>query len=154
MTITGITIIIIIGLLFLLAELFLIPGSIKFGVVGVIFMVFAIMLTYYYHGAETGNWILGATMVFSVIATVLSIRFISKRDIGLMDVVDDKVNVIDQLEIMIGDEGVAFGDLKPYGKAIINDKEFDVQSQGDFIEDDSVIEVIKVTSNSIFVKKA
>ena len=49
--------------------------------------------------------------------------------------------------------GIAFGDIRPLGKAIIEGETYEVRSTGDFINDDSEIIVVKMDRNRILVKK-
>jgi len=52
----------------------------------------------------------------------------------------------------IGKTGKALTPLRPVGAAIIDGKRIDVVTEGELIERDTQIEVIRVEGNKIFVK--
>lgn len=53
-----------------------------------------------------------------------------------------------------GKEGVAMSDLRPSGIAVIESERITVQTEGEIIEKDSRVKVIKVVGNKIFVERA
>jgi membrane-bound serine protease (ClpP class) len=58
------------------------------------------------------------------------------------------------LQELIGKTGTVINDLRPAGKALIDDKRFDVVSKGDYIDKDTAIIVSSVDGNRIVVEKA
>ena len=65
--------------------------------------------------------------------------------------IDSKVNEIDEEKLQVGDLGVAVSRLAPVGKARINDKMFEVQSMGEFIDVNAEIEVLRIEKSKITV---
>ncbi|MBC8115272.1 MAG: NfeD family protein, partial [Candidatus Saccharimonas sp.] len=55
--------------------------------------------------------------------------------------------------ISIGQQGQALTMLRPSGKARLNDRVFDVVSEGPFITPETQIEVIAITGNRIVVRQ-
>ncbi|MBQ6489179.1 MAG: hypothetical protein IJI75_08105 [Solobacterium sp.] len=49
--------------------------------------------------------------------------------------------------------GQALSDLRPAGKVSINDRAYDVISEGEFIQKGEMVEVISVSNNSLVVRK-
>jgi membrane-bound serine protease (ClpP class) len=74
-----------------------------------------------------------------------------KNQLSLQQVVSGKVNEF-EANVQIGDEGITFTDVKPNGKAIINDEKVEVYSNGEYIDKDQKIKVIKINQNKIIIK--
>ena len=56
-------------------------------------------------------------------------------------------------ESLIGQEGIAVTTLRPAGKVSIGDKEYDVVSEGRFIDDNDKVKVVEVEGRRIVVAK-
>ncbi len=148
----GIIVLVIIGVILILLELFLFMGSIKIGLAGLVVLLIGIFMIYGEYGTYAGNLALGISTVGGLLLTMIAFRFMSRREVGLMEVIDGKVNVVDQLKVKVGDTAEAFGDLKLGGRIKIGEEIFDAESIGDFIDDGTKVMITKVTGNQIFVK--
>jgi membrane-bound ClpP family serine protease len=144
---------IIIGLLFLALEILVIPGVGVAGIVGFVLIVIGVWQAYDGHGAIAGHLVLGTTMVLTVLTLVLSLRGKTWRRLSLSTSIDSRVNVIDRTKIKPGDSGKTVSRLAPMGKALINDEFYEVSTNGDFIDQQTEIEVIKIEFNKIIVKR-
>ncbi|PLW97162.1 MAG: hypothetical protein C0593_09245, partial [Marinilabiliales bacterium] len=71
---------------------------------------------------------------------------------SLNNSISGKVNVIDEQAVKVGDNGVPVGRLAPMGKAEINGNYYEVKTQGDFLDQNTPVEVIKIEFNTIYVK--
>lgn len=147
-----IVIVIAVGVLLLFVEAFLLPGTGIIGVLGAIALGGGVYLVYDKYGMTEGSIVLLASLTLVVTALVIGFRRVSKLKWADSRTIDSRVNVLDQELAKIGDTGVAFGALRPNGKAIINDKRFEVYSLGEFIDKDTEIIVTKVTGDKIYVK--
>ncbi len=67
--------------------------------------------------------------------------------IALTSVIGDHSKLLDQ-------QGEAFTDLRPSGKANINDQRFDVVTEGVFLEKGDPIRVIAIEGQRVVVRKA
>lgn len=152
MGLAGIVLFILLGTLLIIIELFFLMGSVKFGLAGLVAMIIGIYMVYANYGLQAGNIALVTSLVGGVILTIIAIRLVGNREVGLTDVLDGKVNVVDKQKVNTGDTGEAFGDLKLSGRININGEVMDAESTGDFIEDGTKVMVTKVTQNQIFVK--
>jgi membrane-bound ClpP family serine protease len=70
----------------------------------------------------------------------------------LNDNITSKVNT-NENEIFIGEEGITISRLAPMGKAKIGNQIVEVSTQGDFINENTKIIVIKSEESKIFVKQ-
>jgi len=139
------------GLTFVMLEIFILPGFIA-GIIGASIVIFGIIRAYISHGAIAGHIALASTFVVFILLMVLVFRTGVLKKISLSDVIDGKANTMDVLDVKIGDEGKTISRLTTIGKAIINDKYYEVKTNGDFIEENKEIIIFKIFENQIYVK--
>lgn len=147
-----IAILILIGLLSLVLEILVIPGSGVAGIIGFILLGIGVWQAYAYYGTPVGHYVLGGTIALSLITLVLSLRSKTWNRIMLHDNIDSRVNVLAQDKIKVGDEGKTISRVNPSGKAFINDDYYEVRTNGDFIDQGTTIIVEKIERSKIFVK--
>ncbi len=153
MSFTVIAALIIIGLIFLILEILVVPGTTVVGIVGFILMGIGIWQTYIVYGAPIGHYVLGGSLVLTVGALALSLRSKTWNRAMLHTELTGKANVIDETRIKAGDTGKAISRIVPMGKAFINDDYYEVKSSGEFIDQETEIIVTKIEFNKIFVKQ-
>ena len=145
---------VILGILFLLIEIFLLPGITLAGIAGVIFLVGGIIYAYYFMGSTAGNITLASSAIALGGSFIWLIKSKSLQRISLETNIDSKVDNSDLKKINIGDTGVAQSRLNPIGKVTVNDFTVEGKSfNGEFIEEDAPIEVVRVDTYQVQVKK-
>lgn len=149
---TLIAALIIIGLLFLVLEILVVPGTTVVGIFGLVLMGVGIWEAYHIYGATTGHLVVAGSLVITVIAIALSLRSKTWKRAMLSTEIKGKTNLINQEKVKPGDTGKAVSRLVPIGKALINDEYFEVRSMGQYVDQGTEIEVIKIDNNKIFVK--
>lgn len=152
MPLTLIAALIIIGLLFLVLEILVVPGTTVVGLFGLILMGFGIWEAYAIYGATTGHLVVAGSLVITVIAITLSLRSKTWKRAMLSTEIKGKTNLINHEKVKPGDTGKAVSRLVPIGKALINDEYYEVRSMGQYVDQGTEIEVIKIDNNKIFVK--
>jgi len=152
MSITIIIGLILLGVILVTIEFLVIPGITVAGIGGFILMIFANYLAYKNHGASVGNYTLLGTFLINIVVAVLVFRKSTWNHIGLQSEINGKANT-EAEEIKIGDQGKAISRLAPIGKVMINNKLYEVSSQGGFIDEGEEIEVIYVKRSKIIVKQ-
>jgi len=152
MTIGLIAGIIIFGLLIIMADIFLIPGTAIVGIIGGVIVIIGISLAYAHHGARVGNITLAVSTAASGVLMYVGYRMYVSRRFSLNEVVDSKVEVPEENLAKVGDEGVTVSFLRPNGKALLNNNKVEVYSQGEYIESGKKIKVVKIAEKKIFVK--
>jgi membrane-bound ClpP family serine protease len=150
---TIIAALIFIGLVLLLVEILIIPGSTVVGVMGFGAMVFAIYKAYMNYGATGGLIALSVTLTATVIIIIYTIRSKTWRRFALKDDIPHRVNRLDNRNINIGDEGITVGRLAPSGNASFHDDVFEVHTIGDFIDPQTPVVVTKIEGYKIYVKR-
>lgn len=149
---TVIVALIVIGLLFLILEILIVPGSTVIGVVGFILMAIGIWQTYIVYGSSTGHYVLGGSLILTLGALALSLRSKTWNRAMLHTEILGKTNVYEAEKIKVGDTGKAVSRLVPMGKAFINDDYFEVRTSGEFLDQETEIVVTKIEHNKIYVK--
>ena len=149
MTITGILILVAIGILLMLLEVFVIPGIGIAGIAGLLLLLVSIYLSYKI-SLNYGHMVLGGTVIASILLTIISLRAKTWERVSLKKSLTGKVNIV--TGIKIGDKGIAISRLNPIGKARINDQLLEVKTTGDFIAENTSLSVHKIDGNSIIVK--
>lgn len=147
-----IVILILVGLLFIILEILVVPGLIM-GLLGVSLLVLGIYESYTRYGPAAGNLTILGTVVFALFTAIIIFRSKTWHKLMLHTENTGKVNVIEENKVNVGDKGKAVSKLSVAGKALINGEYYEVHSTGDYIDSGSEIEVTKVDSTKIYVKK-
>ncbi|MDK2910407.1 MAG: hypothetical protein PWR20_1974 [Bacteroidales bacterium] len=147
-----IVVLIIIGLIFLLLEMLVIPGTTIAGVVGLGCVVVAIWAAFASHGATAGLVTLGITVFLSAVALYYSLKSKTWRKLSLETQNEAKVNVFDDNIVKPGDIGVAISRLAPAGTIEIKGEQFEAHTFGEFVNPGTKVEIVKIEYNKIFVK--
>lgn len=148
----GIGLLLLFGLLLIMAEVFFIPGTTFVALLGVMFVLAGVASAYVYQGAESGHITLAVSGVVSVALLIYGFRVIRSSNVGLDESVTSHVDTRDEDAVQVGDEGVTFSYLRPNGKAIFNDQKIGVYSQGDYIESNRKVKVVKKDEHKVYVK--
>ena len=146
--------VIVLGILFMLIEIFLLPGISIAGIAGAMFLIGGIVYSYMFLGSSAGNITLADSAVTLGLTFFGLLKSKSLERISLKTNIDEKVDNSYLLKIAAGDIGVAISRLNPIGKILVNDIEAEGKSfDGEFIEEDSEIVVIKVETYNVLVKR-
>lgn len=152
MTWTIIAVLILVGFLFLLLEILVLPGTNIAGVLGFILVAIGVWQSFAY-GNLAGGITLAATVVLSIIALYYSLKSKTWQRAALNKEIKSKVNVIDLEKIKVGDKGKSISRLAPMGKARINGEYYEVRTDGEFIDENVTVEITKIDHNKITVSK-
>jgi len=148
-----IVVLILIGLLFIILEILVIPGVAIFGILGVIIILIGVWQSYITYGTTAGHIVLASSILLSIVTLVLSLRSKTWKRMMLNSKIEGKTNVIDENKIKAGDTGKTTSRLSPAGKAMINGDYYEVHTQSEFVDPGTEIEIIKIDFNKIYVKQ-
>ena len=153
-----IVLLMLMGTLLLIAELFVIGGIIGF--IGVGLMGLAVFLCFTNYSAIVGFSVLFLSMAitaFTLIAgfyilprTPFRKGFILEASTSTETGYTSDTYADDGLE---GKEGITDSELRPSGIALIDGERIDVVSDGEFIEPQVAIKVIRVDGNRVLVER-
>ena len=153
MSILGIILLILLGVLLFLVEFFIIPGVTIAGIGGVVLFGLAVFIAYRSHGTAVGNYTLLATLLVSITAFIIALRARTWRRFMLKTNIDSKVEVgLEDQKVKPGDRGETVTRLAPIGMVRVNDKTIEGKSIGGFLDPNTKVEVVKVLGTQIIVK--
>lgn len=143
-------ILIIVGIVFLVAEIF-IPSFGVTGVMGIIAIIVGIFVS-----AESIEQ--GIIMFLVILALVLVLMFIAYRLVASRKsplILKDNLNEEEEadIEYFLNKEGEALTTLRPSGKGSFDGVRLDVLSEGDFIKKGSRVIITSIVGKKIFVKQ-
>lgn len=146
----------VIGLLLICIEC-MIPSFGIIGLLGSIALIAAIVLGFQ-SGLAGGFIFLLTAMLGTPVSIHLGFKLLPKMPFGRSFILtgpsSEKEQTVDTgHERFEGKEGVAKSVLRPSGIALIDDERVAVQTEGEIIEKNSRIKVVKVVGNTVFVEQ-
>ena len=154
MSLTIVLILLLIGVILFLVEIFLLPGISIAGIAGGLFMGASVFCGYYFLGPTVGTLILIGGLIFFGIAIWLFMRSRVLDKMALKTDIDSKVDPLKGLDIKMGDTGKTMSRLAPMGKVRINGAVVEAKTNDDFIDPDEDIVVLQVFNTNVLVERA
>lgn len=148
-----IILLLVLGALFLLAELVLLPGVTIGTILSLICYAGAIYLAFTTFGTTIGVVVIGVVILLSLITTIFSLREKTWQRFSLKQNIDSVSNESPEMDVKIGDRGVAVSRIAPMGKIEIGGKRYEAKSADVLIDQREEVEVIGFENNSIVVRK-
>jgi membrane-bound ClpP family serine protease len=152
MTLLGIILMILAGLVLFLLELLVIPGISIAGIGALVLMAVSVYLSFSLFGPTTGILVLLGVLVSMGIVIALTFRAKTWRRVSLHTQVNSKVTDVAGYGIVPGDTGITVTRLGPVGMVQIGDHRVEGHSEGPFIDQQSQIVVIRVEPSFVVVK--
>ena len=143
-------ILVTIGLILMLLEVFVIPGIGFAGIAGIVFTIVGVVFAFN-HNMNQGWVVLGVTCVLSGFILWKSLHANTWDRFALHSEIDGKSHE-DNFDLTIGDVGKTITRLNPMGKARVNEKVYEVTAQNSFIDEQVEVQIISLTTNKIIVK--
>lgn len=144
--------ILLIGFLFILAEILFVPGGVL-GVLGILILLYGIYLPYG-EGETTGaNITLAITLTLLSVSLFLAIRARTWRKVQLDKSIDSKVQKFNAEKFKPGDKGVSVSRLNPMGTVRFGDVYVEASAFDGFIDEGVEVEIMKISKDKIIVKK-
>lgn len=151
MTLVSIIAIILFGILLLVLEILVLPGLIA-GIIGAIFLITGIVMMYKNFGNVYGNVTLVSTLALTIGSLIYALKSKAWLRYSLKDTVDGKVIDLQSSAITEGTIALATSALRPMGSVLINNIKYEAQTNGEYIEANTEVIVVKVLSNKLVVK--
>jgi membrane-bound ClpP family serine protease len=146
-----IALLIISGIILIVLEIIVIPGLIS-GIVGGLLMLAGIILSYQWLGILWGNVIFILSLVVLLLNIYYSLKSKTWKRLALTSEIDSKVNVLETIDINLGDTGITITRMNTMGKVMINEKVYEAKTNGEYIDVNVPVEVIKINESNIIVK--
>lgn len=141
-----------IGLGLIIVELVFIPGTTVVGLLGLIFTIVAIVISYRHFGNDIGFYILIGTSVSTLAALFFSFRAGAWSRFSLKSSIDSKVNENMLKALNIGDIGTTRSALRPMGTAEFGNLNYEVRTTGSFLDSGTPVKIVQILSNQIIVE--
>jgi membrane-bound ClpP family serine protease len=152
MTVFGLILMILAGLVLFLLELLVIPGVGVAGIGALVLMALAVFLAFSHFGTVAGFVVLLGVVVSMGLSLLLTFRSGTWRKASLSTEMKSKVKEGGSLGIQPGDEGTTITRLAPVGTVQIGEHRLEGRSEGPFIDHQIAIIVISVESTYVVVK--
>ncbi len=143
---------ILFGIGLIVIEVIFVPGTTIVGIGGLLCTAYGIYLSYDYFGSTTGNITLVITGLICLIGLIYALKTNAWSRFSLKDTNLGKVNDDYKFILEPGTEGQAISDIKPIGKALLDENEVEVRSLGGFIEAGKKIRIVRIENTRIFVE--
>lgn len=145
---------ILMGMLFLLAEVLVLPGVSVGAILSLVCYGGAIYMAFNGYGAMAGSIVIGVIVVVSILLTIYAMRSKTWQRFSLKQNIDSVSNVTPQCDdVKVGDCGIALSRLSPMGKVVINGKTYEAKSTDVYIDQKSQIEVVGFENSNVIVKR-
>ncbi len=143
---------IVAGVVFLLLEILVVPGSTVVGLFGLALVIGGIVVSFNHYGVEVGVFTLAGALVVSMLGIGIALRSNTWKKAMHSSSLDGRVNVVEPDKVNKGDEGISITRLNPMGKAMIGDEYYEVTSKDNLIPENTPVVIVKVDGNRIIVK--
>ena len=134
-----------VGLVLIALEIFVIPGFGLVGIMGLLCVLVSFFWAFGFENIQTALRVITFSLTVSItLMIVLAIYVLPKTPLFRKVSLETSLNAGDgkaPAESLIGQSGTAITPLRPSGVVKIGEKRFDAVSEGDFIENNTPIEV-------------
>jgi membrane-bound ClpP family serine protease len=152
MSLFGIILMILAGLILFMLELLVIPGISVAGIGALILMGLAVYLAFTLFGATTGVLVLLGVLISMGAVMFLAFRSNTWKRVSLGTQMKSKANDVTGFGIAPGDTGVTITRLGPVGMVQVGEHRVEGHSEGPFIDQQMKVVVIRVEPSFIVVK--
>lgn len=149
-----IIVLIFFGMLFLVAELLLLPGISIGTILSLVCYGSAIYLAFAGYGTLTGMVTIAVVLLLSLITTLVSLRAKTWQRFSLKQEIDSSSMQLPEKEIAVGAKGISVSRLSPMGKVEIGGKTYEAKSADVFIDQKQPVEVVGFDNFAVIVRKA
>ena len=144
---------IVIGLVLMFAEMMIIPGFGVAGILGILSLGGSSYYSFHLYGPKGGFIVLGVNVVLVVVLLIWSLRAKTWKKMALETNITSKVN-LPEVEVKVGDKGVAATRLAPMGKVRFDNHALEVSAIDGMIAVGAQVEVALIEDNKIYVKES
>jgi membrane-bound ClpP family serine protease len=148
---TIVIVLLVVGIIFFLIELFLIPGLSIAGIAGFAFVGGAIYYAYNSIGNIAGHITLVSSILLLGIAIWIFLRSKVLERMSLKTEITGKNDPMKDMIINKGDTGITSSRLAPMGKVKINNHIVEAKTNDDFIDPGVEVTVIEVMNTNVLV---
>lgn len=143
----------LLGLLFLVAELLLLPGVSIGAVLALLCDGSAVYLAFDRFGTTTGLVILAVCLVGSLLVTIVSLRARTWQRFSLKQQIRSSSAPLPSDTLRTGARGIACSRLAPMGRVEIEGRCYEAKSTGAYLDPQTKVEVVGFENANVIVKR-
>lgn len=145
---------IVLGLLFLLAEILVLPGVSVGAALALVCDGCAAYMAFAWFGTGTGIVTLAVILSLSLILTVYALRAKTWQRLALNNKIDSAGNASPKDDdVKVGDRGYAVSRLSPMGTVSLNGRNYEAKSADAYIDQRSEVEVVGFENANVIVRR-
>lgn len=148
-----IVLLIVLGVLFLVAELVFLSGSFIGTLLSLICYGSAVFLAFGDYGYAAGIVSIAAVALLSLIATVISLRAKTWQRLSLAQEIRSSSMEIPEQKLKIGDRGITVSRLSPMGKVEIGGNIYEAKCVDSYVDPKCEVEVTGFENFNVIVRK-
>lgn len=142
-----------IGWLLVYLEIFFIPGITVFGILGGGMMIAGYYYSFSNYGNSGGWMTIGISVALMVTSLVIGFKSGLWNKLSLKESLEgSRMNEWEEGSVKPGDIGIAVSKIALTGTARFNDVNYEVNSEGEFINPHTAIEIIRIENRKIIVQ--
>ena len=147
-----IALLILFGLLFLVAELVLLPGVSVCGILSLACYAGAIYLAFTHLGTTAGIVVIVIIALLSLLTIIFSLRAKTWQRFSLKQNLENTSMPSPEQELKVGDRGTTLSRLAPMGKVIVNGEDYEAKVRNGFLDGGVDVVVVAIEGNVIVVE--
>lgn len=141
------------GVLFLFAEIVLLPGISIGGILALVCYGSSIYMAFRDYGPLTGILVTLTILVLSVVATIISLRAKTWQRFSLKQRIESSsMRTPEEDHVRVGDLGVTLSRLSPMGKVEIGGRIYEAKSVDRYVDPRTDIEVVGFENFNVIVR--
>ncbi len=143
----------LLGLLFLVAELLLLPGVSVGALLALLCDGSAVYLAFDRFGTTTGLVVLAVCLAGSLLVTVVSLRARTWQRFSLKQQIRSSSTPLPSETLRTGMRGIACSRLAPMGRVEIGGRCYEAKSTGAYLDPQTKVEVVGFENSNVIVKR-
>ena len=148
-----IILLLVLGALFLMAEIVLLPGVTIGTILSLACYAGAIYLGFAFFGTTIGIVVIVAALLLSLLTVIFSLRAKTWQRFSLKQELTDTSMPTPEAQLTVGQRGTTLSRLAPMGKVEIAGVIYEAKSLDSFIDQRTTIEVVGFENFSVLVKR-
>ena len=146
-----ILLLVLVGFVLLAVEVLVIPGFGVSGILGIGAMAAGGVLSWTTYGAFWGIGVVSGTFLGAIVLLWIVAKSKVGKSMELNNPIEGTV-VTEDLEALVGIEGVAVSILRPAGSVLFGDQKRTVVAEGQFVKKGTAVRVLRIDAGAIVVE--
>ena len=137
----------------MLVELFLVPGFGVSGVLSLLSMIAAIVISYLEHSFLIGCVVVGVSLLSIGVVVCYGLKYGTWKKVSLQETITATVNDSTFEGVSVGDLARTISRLAPMGKVQVGNRQFEAKSIDCYIDERTEVVVVELCDSYLIVKQ-